>query len=60
MKYDHTRDIATHTIYIHGPSLFNQLDITVGDIISATQHYPQVTVRGLPLNTSIITAPYNR
>ena len=60
MKYAHTRDISTHIIYIHAPSLINQLDITVGGIISATQHYPQVTVRGLPPNTSIIIAPYNR
>ena len=54
MKYAHTRDIPTHTIYIHAPSLINQLDITVGGFISATQHYLQVTVRGLPSNPSMI------
>ena len=58
MNYAHTRDIPIHTIYIHVN--INQLDISIVGIISETHHYPQVTVRGLPYNTSTNAAPYNR
>ena len=59
MKYAHTRD-TPHSHNIHTCQITNQLDISVVGIISVTHYYPRVTVRGLPYNTTINAAPYNR
>ena len=50
----------THSHNTHTCQITNQLDIIVVGSISDTHHYPQVTVRGLPHNTSINAAPYYR